>query len=81
MGVYHDDRDRSVCRAVIGATGAAPIVIADRTRLFAGKEPAAGALDEAYVRQAMGAAGLTDAIDQSVRITALRRAVAEAVAP
>jgi carbon-monoxide dehydrogenase medium subunit len=80
MGVYHDDRDRNVCRAVIGATGAAPIVIADRTRLFAGKEPAAGALDEAYVRQAMAAAGLTDAIDQNVRITALRRALAKAVA-
>ena len=80
MGVYHDDRDREVCRAVIGATGGAPIVIADKARLFGGKEPAAVALDEAYVRQAMAEAGLTDAIDQTVRIAALRRAVAKAVA-
>jgi carbon-monoxide dehydrogenase medium subunit len=80
IGVYHDDRDRNLCRAVIGATGGAPIVIADRARLFGGKEPAAGALDEPYVRQTMVAAGLTDAIEQTVRFTALRRAIAKAVA-
>ena len=80
MGVYHDDRDRNVCRAVIGATGGAPIVIADKARLFGGEEPAAGSLNEAYVRQAMNGAGLTDTIDQTVRIAALRRAVAKAMA-
>jgi carbon-monoxide dehydrogenase medium subunit len=80
MGVYHDDRDRDICRAVIGATGGAPIVIADKARLFAGKEPGAGALDESYIRQTMAAAGLTDVIDQNIRVAALRRAVAEAVA-
>ena len=80
MGVYHDDRDRDICRAVIGATGGAPIVIADKARLFAGKEPAASALDESYIRQEMAAAGLTDVIDQNVRVAALRRAVAKAVA-
>ena len=79
MGVYHDDRDRDVYRAVIGATGGAPIVIADKARLFAGKEPAAGALDEFYIRQTMAAAGLTDVIDQNIRVAALRRAVAKAV--
>ena len=80
IGVYHDDRDRNVCRAVIGATGGAPIVIADKTRLFGSKDPAPGALDEAYVRQTMAAAGLTDAIDQTVRVAALRRAIAKAMA-
>ncbi|HYE85690.1 MAG TPA: FAD binding domain-containing protein [Vicinamibacterales bacterium] len=79
MGVYHDDRDRNVFRAVIGATGGAPIVIADKARLFAGREPAAGALDESYIRQKMAAAGLTDVIDQNIRVAALRRAVAKAV--
>jgi aerobic carbon-monoxide dehydrogenase medium subunit len=79
MGVYHDDCDRDVYRAVIGATGGAPIVIADKARLFGGKEPAAGALDETYVRQKMAEAGLTDVIDQNVRVVALRRAVAQAV--
>ena len=80
MAVYHDDRDRNVYRGVIGATGGAPIVIADKERLFAGKEPAAGALDESYIRQIMAAAGLTEVIDQDVRVVALRRAVAKAVA-
>jgi carbon-monoxide dehydrogenase medium subunit len=80
MGVFHDDRDRDVCRAVIGATGGAPIVIADKAQLFAGKEPAAGALNEAYVRQTMASAGLTDTIEQTVRVVALRRAVAKAMA-
>jgi aerobic carbon-monoxide dehydrogenase medium subunit len=79
MGVYHDDRDHDVYRAVIGATGGAPIVIADKAQLFAGKEPTAGALDESYIRQTMAAAGLTDVIDQNVRVAALRRAVAKAL--
>jgi carbon-monoxide dehydrogenase medium subunit len=79
MGVFHDDRNRDVCRAVIGATGGAPIVIADKTQLFGGKEPAAGALDESYLRQTMATAGLTDTIEQTLRVTALRRAVAKAM--
>ena len=81
MGVYHDDRDRDVYRAVIGATGGAPIVIGDKAPLFAGKKPAADALDESYIRDTMAAAGLTDVIDQNIRVAALRRAVAKAVAP
>jgi carbon-monoxide dehydrogenase medium subunit len=80
IGAYHDDRDRNVCRAVIGAAGGAPIVMADKRRLFGDKEPAASALDETYVRDAMTAAGLGDVIEQTVRLAALRRAVAQAVA-
>jgi carbon-monoxide dehydrogenase medium subunit len=80
MGIYHDDRDRDVYRAVIGATGGAPIVITDRARLFRGKEPATDALDDSYVLQTMAAAGLIDPIEQRVRVVALRRAVAKAVA-
>ncbi len=79
IGVYHDDRDRNICRAVVGATSGVPIVIADKMRLFGGKEPAAGAMDESYVRQTMAAAGLAETIDQTVRVVALRRAVAQAV--
>lgn len=80
MGVYHDDRARNVCRAVIGATGGAPIVLTDSSRLFGGKDATVHALDETYVREALSAAGLTDAIDQRVRIAALRRAISKAVA-
>jgi aerobic carbon-monoxide dehydrogenase medium subunit len=80
IGVYHDDRDRDVCCAVIGATGGTPIVMADKARLFGGKDPAADALDEAYVRQAMASAGLGDVIDQGVRVAALRRAMTQALA-
>jgi aerobic carbon-monoxide dehydrogenase medium subunit len=79
IGVYHDDRERNICRAVIGATTGVPIVIADKMRLFGGKAPAADALDEPYVRQTMAAAGLADTIDQTIRVVALRRAVAQAV--
>lgn len=79
IGVYHDDREQNVYRAVIGATSGAPIVFADKMRLFGGEEPAADALDESYVRQTMAAAGLADTIDQTVRVVALRRAVAQAV--
>jgi carbon-monoxide dehydrogenase medium subunit len=79
MGVYHDDRDRNICRAVIGATSGAPIVIADKARLFGGKEPAADALDEPFVRRTMVTAGLIDDIEQTIRVVALRRAVAKAV--
>jgi carbon-monoxide dehydrogenase medium subunit len=80
MGVFHADRDRHVCRAVIGATGGRPIVIEDKAQLFGGKEPSADALDEVYVRRTMAAAGLTDTIEQTVRVAALRRAVARAMA-
>jgi carbon-monoxide dehydrogenase medium subunit len=80
MGVYHDDRDRNTCRAVIGATGGAPIVITDKRQLFGGKEPAAKALDDTYVRRIMGAVGLTDTIEQTVRVAALRRAIVTAMA-
>jgi carbon-monoxide dehydrogenase medium subunit len=80
ISAYHDDRDRNICRAVIGATGGAPIVIADKARLFGGKGPAADAVDEAYVRRTMAAAGLSDMIEQTIRVVALRRAVAKAVA-
>jgi carbon-monoxide dehydrogenase medium subunit len=79
IGVYHEDRSRNVVRAVIGATGGAPLVLTDGARLFANKEAAASSLDEGYVRQVLSAAGLADAIDQKVRVAALRRAVAEAV--
>jgi carbon-monoxide dehydrogenase medium subunit len=79
IGVYHDDRERNICRAVIGATTGVPIVIADKMRLFGGKEPAADALDEPYVRQTMAAAGLADTIDHTLRVVALRRAVAQAI--
>jgi carbon-monoxide dehydrogenase medium subunit len=79
VGAFHDDRDRDVCRAIIGATAGAPIVMTERSRLFGGKEAAAGSLDEGYVRQRMTAAGLTDAIEQSIRVAALRRAIAQAV--
>ncbi|HZP77855.1 MAG TPA: FAD binding domain-containing protein [Pseudolabrys sp.] len=80
IAAYHDDQARGVCRAVIGATGGAPIVLTDRARLFAGKDAAVDALDEAYIREAMSGVGLTDAIEQKIRIAALRRAVSKALA-
>ena len=79
IGVYLDDRDSDTCRAVIGATGGAPLVFTDRGRLFRGRTVSAAALDDDYLRAAMTAGGLTDAIEQKLHLAALRRAVAKAV--
>lgn len=77
IGVYLEDPERSVCRAVIGATGGKPIVFADANALVgAGRSP--GALDVKLARDGMTAHGLTDSIDQQIHLAALRRAIARA---
>ena len=46
------DPDRSLCRAVIGATGSRPIVFTDATALFGGGAPGS-AIDRGVVERAM----------------------------
>jgi carbon-monoxide dehydrogenase medium subunit len=79
--VLHDPA-RSVCRAVIGAIEARPIVFADARELFGGK--ADGDLAAAFVpevaQRALAAAGITDPIEQKLHGVALRRAVEQACA-
>lgn len=78
IGAYLYDRDRSVCRAVIGATGGKPIVFTDATHLFGGATGAQDEIDRSLVVQAMAAQGLTDPIEQQIHLVCLRRAVAQA---
>jgi carbon-monoxide dehydrogenase medium subunit len=80
IGVFVHDPERSFCRAVVGAAGARPIVLADADKLFNGRIGSPDVLNIALVRDAMSANGMADPIDQKIHVAALRRAVAEAQA-
>jgi carbon-monoxide dehydrogenase medium subunit len=77
IGAFLYDPDRSVCRAVIGATGSKPIVFTDANELFGGKSPEAP-LDRGFVERAMTTHGMTDAIEQQIHFACLKRAIAQA---
>jgi aerobic carbon-monoxide dehydrogenase medium subunit len=77
IGAYLQDPARSICRAVIGATGGKPIVLANASGLTGGGAP--GTADMPLAREAMAARGMTDPIDQQVHLVALRRAIARAI--
>jgi len=82
IGAVLFDPARSVCRAVIGATESRPIVFASARELFRGR-PEAGlsaSFDQQPVRQALIAAGMSDAIAQQIHLVALRRAIEQASA-
>ena len=81
IGAYLHDPDRSVCRAVIGATGGKPIVFTDARALFGGAPGAQKPIDRKLVDQAMAAHGLTDPIEQQIHFVCLRRAIAQAERP
>jgi carbon-monoxide dehydrogenase medium subunit len=78
IGAYLHDPDRSVCRAVIGATGGKPIVFTDARALFDGTAGSQKRLDRKLVDQAMASHGLTDPIEQQIHFACLRRAIAQA---
>jgi carbon-monoxide dehydrogenase medium subunit len=76
------DPARSVCRAVIGAVEARPIVFIDATALFGGRpdrDLAAAFVPEVAAR-ALEDAGIKDPIARKVHVVALRRAVEQASA-
>jgi aerobic carbon-monoxide dehydrogenase medium subunit len=77
IGAYLQDPSRSICRAVIGATGGKPIVLANASGLTGGSAP--GTADMPLAREAMAARGMTDPIDQQIHLVALRRAIARAI--
>jgi carbon-monoxide dehydrogenase medium subunit len=78
IGAFVRDPARSVCRAVIGATGARPIVLTDGEGLFTRGNGAEAAIDVEFVRKTMRARGPADPIDQQVHLAVLRRAIAQA---
>jgi len=73
------DPTRSVCRALIGAIEARPILFADARELLGGNADTASLVPE-VAHRALDAAGITDPVEQKLRIVALRRAVEQAVA-
>lgn len=81
IGAFVRDPARSFCRAVIGATGTKPIVLAEASELFTATSPSAGAINVELIRKAMSASGLVDPIDQQLHLAALRRAIAQAERP
>lgn len=78
IGAFLRDPVRSVCRAVIGATGAKPIVLTDGEGLLTRSHGAEDAIDVEFVRMTMRARGPADPIDQQVHLAVLRRAIAQA---
>ncbi len=80
IGAVLFDPAGSVCRAVIGATEGRPVVFSSARELFRGR-PEAGlsnSFDHQPARQALAAAGMTDAIRQQLHLVALRRAIEQA---
>jgi carbon-monoxide dehydrogenase medium subunit len=77
IGAVLDDPDRGVCRAVIGAIDAKPIVLADARPLFHGRSSShlAGSFEPAVAEDLLQKAGVTDPIDRQIHVAALRRAV------
>lgn len=78
IGAYLYDPDRSVCRAVIGAVGGAPIVFRNSETLFNCHMAGPANIDRAAVTQAMAAQGMADHVEQKIHFVCLQRAIAQA---
>ena len=80
IGAILHDPERSVFRAVFGATESTPIVIANATSLFAGNPRVGrpGAFDSRAAAGVLIAAGMTDRFDNQIHVAALKRAVNQA---
>ena len=80
IGAVLHDPERSVLRAVIGATESRPIVFPDAASLFGGKSSGglATAFDAAAAARALDAAGMTDRYDNRIHVVALTRAIEQA---
>ncbi len=76
IGAFLHDPSRSICRAVIGATGSKPIVFKDASTLIGGAPQRS--LDRGAVEGAMTAFGMTDPIEQQIHFACLGRAIRQA---
>jgi aerobic carbon-monoxide dehydrogenase medium subunit len=77
IGAILHDPERSVFRAVFGATGSTLIVIADAASLFRGNTRVAApdAFDSDAAARVLTAAGITDRFDNQIHVAALKRAI------
>jgi carbon-monoxide dehydrogenase medium subunit len=75
------DPTREVSRAVIGATGGAPLIWTNVAGLLDGNLPrnSSAGFDTDAVRTRLTAAGITDSISQQIYLTAFRRALHQAI--
>jgi carbon-monoxide dehydrogenase medium subunit len=83
IGAVLHDPERGACRAVMGATETVPIVFDDAAALF-GNGSRAGPAHDLYLGAAeehLRSAGMTDAIDRALHVTALKRALGRAAQP
>ena len=80
IGAICHDPERSVFRAVFGATRSTPIVVRDAASLFAGRSPMTGAngFDAAAAARVLVSAGMNDRFDNQIHVAALKRAVENA---
>jgi len=77
IGAVLHDPERSIFRAVIGATESVPIVFPDASSLFDGKSPVMrpGTLDTGAAARALNVAGIVDSLDNQIHVAALKRAM------
>ena len=78
IGAFVVDPERCVCRAVIGATGARPIVIADARPISADGAP--GRFNARAADELASSAGMNDPLERQTHVVALRRALERAAA-
>jgi len=76
IGAFVVDPDRGLCRAVIGATEARPIVIADARPIVADGE--LKRFDGRAADALATSAGMSESLDRHTHVVALRRAVEQA---
>lgn len=83
IGAILHDPDRSVFRAVFGATASMPIVVANAASLFGGNARAGspGAFDSNAAARVLTAAGMTDRFDNQIHVVAMKRAIDRANLP
>jgi carbon-monoxide dehydrogenase medium subunit len=79
IGAFVVDPERNISRAVMGATGSRPIVVADARRLLGDGTP--GHFQSAAAYELAESAGMSDPIDRKLHVVALRRAVEQARVP
>lgn len=77
IGAILHDPDRSVFRAVFGATESTPVVIADAASLFRGSARVGlpGDFDSNAAARVLTAAGMTDRFDNQIHVAAMKRAI------
>jgi aerobic carbon-monoxide dehydrogenase medium subunit len=76
IGAVLFDPERAVCRAVMGATAATPIVLAAAATLFGGRpEGLAGTFERDIAAGLLDERGISDPFERQIHVVALERAV------